>query len=568
MPTMLAALAMAVCTLPVAAAPAHAVGATSPVFGPQGFPRWYEDADGQRLELCLDSIACSATSALLNPAAGGEAVYWAAAAAPPAGLTGQGLDMEVTAGFDPTSGRPVVTGRIRIRVRNLVPGEQYTLTHPYGQAVATAELDPDPVEPDDLTGRIRYIEPFGCTLPEEPPNGTPPPPAPPCDFTSPLGGPPFGGFLRQQAAPAGHLGEGLLALTPRPVVNGPNGNSFQVEGPGVPQGAPPTTDFLVEGRLAAPVTASMSNTDFGTQKVGSSVTRTVTVQNTSTQPLTLEPPALAGPGAGDYTVGPTATNGCSSNAPLPARASCRLALAFQPSASGLRTATLSLPNSLDADNLVRSLTVTGTGARPRAAIRASLDFGEVGVGQRKTLPLAVRNPGDVNLVVTSVLRTGSPEFTVNASACTIAPVRARRSCVLDVSYRPIALGRDGATLAVTHDAAGSPSAVALSARGVDATAPAVRTLRVRPRFDPPGSLPIVVGLDGPGTASVQVRRGRRVVRNLGVLRFAVAGDRQTSWNGRDSRGRLVDPGAYLVRVTARDAARNASVRSARLRVVR
>ena len=565
---MLVATAMAVFTLPMVADPAQAVIATSPIIGPQGFPQWYEDADGQRLELCLDSIQCSTTSALLNPAAGGEAVYWAAAAAPPAGLTGQGLDVEVTAGFDPTSGRPVVTGRIRIRVRDLVPGEQYTLTHPYGQAVATAELDPDPVEPDDRTGRIRFVAEVGCILPEEPADGTPPPPAPPCDFTSPLAGPLFGGFLRQQGAPAGYLGDGMLALTPRPVVNGPQGNSFQVAGPGVPQGAPPTTDFLVEGRLAAPVTASMSNRDFGTQKLSSSVTRTVRVQNTSTQPVTLQPPELAGPGAGDFTVGPTATGGCQSNASLQVGAACRLALAFQPSATGLRTATLRLPNNRDGDNLVRSLKVTGTGARPRAAIRPSLDFGDVGLGQRKTLPLTLSNPGDVDLVVTSVLPTGSNEFSVDATACTGAPVRARRSCVMDVSYRPTALGRDGATLAVTHDAAGSPSAVALSARAVDATAPAVRTLRVRPNFNPPGSLSIVVGLDGPGTASVQVRQGRRVVRNLGVLWFTAAGDRDTAWNGRDNRGRLVGPGAYLVRVTARDTAGNTSIRSARIRVVR
>jgi Abnormal spindle-like microcephaly-assoc'd, ASPM-SPD-2-Hydin len=570
MTTMLAALAMAVVTLPFAADPAQAAIARSSIIGPQGFPRWYEDADGQRLELCLDSIACSTTSALLTPAAGGEAVYWAAVAAPPAGLTGQGLEMEVSAGFDPTSGRPVVTGRIRIRVRDLVPGEQYTLTHPYGQAVATAQLDPDPVEPDDLTGRIRYIEEVGCILPEEPADGTPPPPAPPCDFSSPLAGPLFEGFLRQPGAPAGHLGEGLLALTPRPVVNGLQGNSFQVEGPSVPQGAPPTTDFLVEGRLAAPVTATMSNTDFGTQKISSSVTRTVAVRNTSTQPVTLDLPRLAGPGSGDFTVGPAATGGCSSNAPLAARATCQLSLTFQPSATGLRTATLSLPNSLDGDNLVRSLTVTGTGARPRAAIRSALDFGDVGVGQRKTLPLTISNPGDVNLVVTSVLRTGSPEFTANATACTSAPVRARRSCVIDVTYRPTALGRDGASLAVVHDAAGSSTTVTLSGRAVDATAPAVRTLRMQPgRFDPPaGSASVVVGLDGPGRATVQVLRRGRVVRNLGVLRFEAAGNLRTTWNGRDNRGRVVDPGTYLVRVTARDRAGNASVRSARVTVVR
>ena len=139
-----------------------------------------------------------------------------------------------------------------------------------------------------------------------------------------------------------------------------------------------------------------------------------------------------------------------------------------------------------------------------------------------------------------------------------------------MTYRPTTIGRDGATLAITHDAADSPTSVALSARGVDATAPAVRTLRVRPgRFHPPGgSASVSVGLDGPGVAAVHVLQRHRVLRNLGVLRFPAAIVRHTSWNGRDSRGRVVGPGAYVVRVTARDRAGNASVRSISVMVSR
>jgi hypothetical protein len=469
-PTVLAATALALATVPLAAGPAEAVVGRAAAFGPQGFPQWYEDADGQRVELCLDDpgLRCSGVSANFNPAAGGEAMYWAAVAAPPAGLPGQGLDMEVSAGFDPTSGRRLVTGRIRIRVRGLVPGEQYTITHPYGVDVATAELDPDPFDPgEEQDGRIRFIREVGCVAPEEPVDGSPAPPAPPCNFNSPLAGPLFDGFLRQQAAPRGYLGEGLLALTPRPVVNGPNGNAFQVEGPNVPVGAPPTTNFLVEGRLAAPVAATVQDgTEFGTQKVGVPVSRTVRVTNTGTQQATLDEPVLAGTNPGQFAVAPDATNGCAINASLAAGNTCRLRLTFRPSGSGFHRATLRLPNSGDADNLVRSLTVTGTGARPRASIRRTLAFGDVAVGRRKVLPLRLSNPGDVNLVVDSVRRSGSRDFTVNATGCTGRPVRARRSCVIDVAYRPRARGRDGAALVITHDAPGSPTTVALSARGV------------------------------------------------------------------------------------------------------
>jgi hypothetical protein len=468
LPTVLAAGALAAATLPLAAGPAEAVVSTTALRGPQGFPQWYEDARGQRMELCLDDLRCSGSSDLLRPAAGGEAMYWAAAALPPAGLAGQGIDMEVSAGFDPSSGRRLVTGRIRIRVRGLVPGEPYTLTHPYGQATAVAEVDPDPFDPGEETdGRIRYIEEVGCIAPEEPVDGSPAPPAPPCNFNSPLPGPLFQGFLRQPGAPAGYLGEGLLALTPRPVVNGPNGNAFQVEGPNVPVGAPPTTDFVVEGRLAAPVAATVQNgTEFETQKVDAAARRSVTVTNTGTQPVTLDRPQLAGTNPGQFSVAPDATNGCAFDSPLAARATCRLRLTFRPTGTGFRSARLLLPNSGDADNAVRALTVTGVGARPRAAVRRSLAFGDVAVGRRKLLALRVSNPGDVRLVVESVRRTGSREFTVNATGCTARPVRARRSCVIDVAYRPRARGRDGGALVLTHDAPGSPTTVALSARGV------------------------------------------------------------------------------------------------------
>ena len=558
LPTMMAATALAMATLPLAPSPAQAAVGASPIINPLGFPQWYEDADGQRVELCLDSINCSP---------GGEAVYWAAVAAPPAGLTGQGLDMQVAGGFDAASGQFVVSGRIRIRVRDLVPGEQYRLRYPYGQAVATADLDPNPTDPGEQKGRITYIKEVGCTVPEVP-DGTPVPPAPPCDFTSPLTGPLFDGFLRQPGAPAGFLGEGLLALTPRPVVNGPRGNSFQVEDlSGAPVAGPPTTDFLVEGRIAAPLTASTTSTDFGTHKVGSPVTRTVTVQNTDTQPVTPAAPVLSGPDAADFTVAPAPTGGCGPT--LAVGSTCKLRLTFQPTASGSRTATISFPNDRDAANLVRSLTISGTGARPRAVTSNTLAFGDVGVGRRKTLPLTISNRGNVDLVVDSVHSTGSTAFTTDATACTSAPVRPRRGCMIDVTYRPRAVGPDGATLSVTHDAANSPTSVGLSARGVDATAPAVRSLRVQPgRFRPPGaSASIIVGLDGPGVAAVHVLQRHRVLRNLGGLRFPAAGVRHASWNGRDSRGHVVAPGTYVVRITARDLAGNASVRSVRVMVV-
>jgi hypothetical protein len=229
----------------------RAVGPTDPV---HGFPLWYEDADGVRLELGLDPTDPN-LPALELPTPGApvsfpdnfpdEAFYFLAEAemlvGGPAGGARARLILALEAAFGGTGavldGQQMVFGRVRLRIDDVEPGATYTATHPYG--VISGEADE--------RGRVFETEDIGA----------------PGDFTSPFASS-IGPFLRWAAnRPAGYLGDGVAERTVITGVAGPAG-FFRLEGPGVgtgPTGPDPadpgnpnraaTALFTVQGKEAA-----------------------------------------------------------------------------------------------------------------------------------------------------------------------------------------------------------------------------------------------------------------------------------------------------------------------------
>ncbi|HEU5454788.1 MAG TPA: choice-of-anchor D domain-containing protein [Nocardioides sp.] len=552
-PMILSAAALAVALLPVVAVPsAQAVVGTSPDVGAQGFPLWYEDATGTRVDLCLDSPYCTGTSTTLTPGNPLNEAFYASATAPAPdslGLTGNGVILALGATFDPLTGQPVTFDRVRVDLRGLTPLATYDVLHPYGQLRLTA----------DNQGRVRQTVDTGCL--------TEPPAPPTCDFAAAQDSPHFGGFLkwdpaRAPAAPAGFLGNPLVEHT---VVGGPIRDMVTVEGVTDPGFSFTVEDFLVEGRLAQPLTAPNTRA-FGVQKVGvASTPRTVTVTNTSGADVSLLAPSVTGTNAAEFTAVPGTTplvQGCDDGVLLPAGESCAVDVTFTPAGTGPKTAMLGFPSDADQPTApIPSVRLTGSGALPQASVPAAVAMGKVGLGAAKTTPVTVSNPSNVPLAITdAVLATGGPEFTVNAASCLAAPVPARGSCNVNVTYRPTALGADTASVVITHDAAGSPASVSVTATGADLTAPAITQLAVRPStFNPTRrSVTVTYGLDGPGQATVKVLRAGRTVRTLGSRQFTAAGTARETWNGRNRAGSVVARGTYRIQVNARDQAGNTS----------
>ena len=135
-----------------------------------GFPFWYEDSNGMRLDLCLDNNPLCLTTlpdptrpALVAAEEGDsnfpdEAFWWTGESE----LTGTGgvnglvvLAAEAAFANRIQTGDQMAFGRVRIRVDNLVQGATYRVVHPYGND------EFDNVSGGD--GGINFTEDIGIT---------------------------------------------------------------------------------------------------------------------------------------------------------------------------------------------------------------------------------------------------------------------------------------------------------------------------------------------------------------------------------------------------------------------
>lgn len=135
--------------------PAAQLAAVGPISADNGFPLWYRDSLGRQLDLCLSNTGFCLLDAIVelqNPGQpfpanyGGtfpeEAFWWAADASMPTNGGGEALlVMGLEAAFANdvvAAGDQISFGRIRIRIDNLVAGESYRVTTPFGQFVFIA----------------------------------------------------------------------------------------------------------------------------------------------------------------------------------------------------------------------------------------------------------------------------------------------------------------------------------------------------------------------------------------------------------------------------------------------
>src|SRR5829696_6295112 len=181
----LVATLLAIAALSVAlASPAQAkLQSAGPVNPSNGFPFWYQDESGTRLDLCLPpdpNQKCLQPFEMPNPDQPlsfpdnfpGEAFWWSGEADLSAQMPNSDkalLVMAQEAAFAnevPKDGDQMSFGRIRIRVDGLQIGQKYRVTHPYGVDEFVA------VDDGNGGGEINETEDIGCF----------PTPRTPCNF--------------------------------------------------------------------------------------------------------------------------------------------------------------------------------------------------------------------------------------------------------------------------------------------------------------------------------------------------------------------------------------------------
>jgi hypothetical protein len=211
---------------------------------------------------------------------------------------------------------------------------------------------------------------------------------------------------------------------------------------------------------APSISLSPTSLIFSTQAIGTtSAAKTVTLKNTGTAILTITSMAITGTNAGDFAQ----THSCASS--LATGASCKISVKFKPTASGTRTAALSISDNASGSPQKVSLSGLGTTAKLSPT---SLSFGSTGLGTT-SLPKTVTltNVGKTALTITGIVISGTNASDFRQTHTCGSSLAAGANCSISVKFTPAVLGTRTATLSISDNAAGSPQKVALFGIGVN-----------------------------------------------------------------------------------------------------
>src|SRR5205085_2953321 len=203
---------------------------------------------------------------------------------------------------------------------------------------------------------------------------------------------------------------------------------------------------------------------FGAQPLGTVADpKPLVVHNDGTAALDLHDIAIGGENAAEFTLVTDSATG----AHLNPGDTATFTLRFTPTATGSRTAVLTLNDP--ADHLHPTVALAGTGTEASVSISpASLDFGAQMLGTAgNSQTVLLQNTGDAPLSVGSVTLAGAnpADFTIIADGWSGERLLPGQVATLNLRFTPTAAGARAAVLTVSDDAAGSPQTVALAGTG-------------------------------------------------------------------------------------------------------
>jgi hypothetical protein len=223
-----------------------------------------------------------------------------------------------------------------------------------------------------------------------------------------------------------------------------------------PPNAPPTCG--ASSTSAPAVSFSPTSLSLGSQIVSTtSPTQSITLTNTGNASLTISGITLAGTNPGDFHQ----TNSCGSS--LAAGSSCSITVSFTPSASGARSATVSVSDNATGSPQTAGLSGTGVVSAPAAALSpTSLTFASQAQGTTSTSQaVTLTNSGNAALSISTISTSG--DF-AQANNCGTS-LAAGSHCAINVTFTPTAGGTRTGTLSATDNAGGSPQSATLTGTG-------------------------------------------------------------------------------------------------------
>jgi len=203
---------------------------------------------------------------------------------------------------------------------------------------------------------------------------------------------------------------------------------------------------------------------FGPVAVGAHYEESVAISNEG-ETTRIESTSIAGPDASQFEIAAAGTD-CEPETMLGNEQSCTINIAYHPTGTGSREATLMVVS--DANPI--EVTLQGEGIAPELSITPStFDFGSVGAGSKSALRVfAVRNVGSDVAVVGSVgVGGGEPgQFRVESDGCSSKNLGVGAECSVGIVFAPTSAGAKSATLEVPSNSPESRAAAALSGTAV------------------------------------------------------------------------------------------------------
>lgn len=216
-----------------------------------------------------------------------------------------------------------------------------------------------------------------------------------------------------------------------------------------------TTTNIVDNAAAG---AAGTPTNFGTQSTTGYVTRTFTISNSGTGPLTIG--TITNSNTTDYTV-----SGLSSPSPIAIGSSTTFTITFDPQTAGTKTATISIVTN-DANENPFRINVTGSGGSNTREITVlgsdsttipifgiattaqGTDFGSINQGSGTlTRTFTIQNTGDAALVITGITRSNT-DYTLSGVPASVA---AASTATFTVTFNPSASGIRAGTITIANN---------------------------------------------------------------------------------------------------------------------
>jgi hypothetical protein len=202
------------------------------------------------------------------------------------------------------------------------------------------------------------------------------------------------------------------------------------------------------------MTVTPVSLDLGQAKIGTSTEQFVTVSNTGKANMALQSVEFVDGGSDAFSIAPLAQLPVT----IEPNASIDIEVVFAPMEATTLLGVLRIAGD-DSDNPFVDVSLTGIGTKPVIAVEpASLDFGQLNVGQSAVQKLTIANRGDAELIVQSAIFAagGCADFAVTAMSDVPLSIEPNGVAEVEITYTAAVEGTVNAVLQIASDDPDTP----------------------------------------------------------------------------------------------------------------